>query len=75
MIACNKRMFHKFTEKQVRIMEKAYRDNPYPDCLTKNKLSEEFEIDRNTISNWFQTKRSKQRMSSTHHGEIRSFCV
>ncbi|XP_045720984.1 double homeobox protein A-like [Mirounga angustirostris] len=49
----------KFTEEQLKILIKAFHQNPYPGYATKQRLALEINTDESRIQIWFQNRRAR----------------
>ncbi|XP_006732848.2 double homeobox protein A-like [Leptonychotes weddellii] len=49
----------KFTEDQLKILIKAFHQNPYPGYATKQRLALEINTDESRIQIWFQNRRAR----------------
>jgi len=62
----------KFTEHQIRELEKAFEKTQYPDVLTREELGERLNISESRIQVWFSNRRSKGKRSNQKADESSS---
>ncbi len=61
-----------FSDKQRRVLEKAFSITNYPDEVKRQQLAHELKLEESVIRVWFQNRRAKQRRlrNSTQCGDL-----
>ncbi|KAL4220636.1 hypothetical protein ACF0H5_021032 [Mactra antiquata] len=59
-----------FTQDQLKAMEKAFRQAPYPDVSVRERLAKQLDLNESRIQIWFQNRRAKWRKGLTPRVDI-----